>query len=79
VTYLRSLGYFLAWGPELSNGCSLEKLMLYGGSRVCSLLSLILYPKHVYFSSLTLTVEYWGSGRRMPLSKDITITYIALH
>jgi hypothetical protein len=48
--------------------------MLNGGSRVCSLLSLILYPKRVYFASPTLTVEYWGSEHRMPLNKAITIT-----
>jgi hypothetical protein len=58
ATYLGSLGYFLAWGPVLPNGCSSEKLMLDGGSRVCSLLSLVLYPKSVYFASLTLTAEY---------------------
>jgi hypothetical protein len=52
----------------------LEKLMLNGWSRVCSLLSLILYPKHVYFASLTLTTEYYGSERCMPLNKVITIT-----
>jgi hypothetical protein len=69
-----SLGYFLARGPVLPNDCSLEKLMLNGGSRVCSLLSLVLYPKRVYFASLTLTAEYWGSGRCMPLNKAITIT-----
>jgi hypothetical protein len=65
VTYLGSLGYFLARGPVLSNGCSSEKLMLNGESRVCSLLSLVLYLKRVYFASLMLTAEYWGSGRRM--------------
>jgi hypothetical protein len=74
VTYLGSLGYFLARGPELSNDCSSEKLMLYGGSRVCSLLRLVLYPKRVYFASLTLMIEYWGSRRCMPLNKAITIT-----
>jgi hypothetical protein len=42
----------------LPNGCSSEKLMLNEGSRVCSLLSLVLYPKRVYFASLTLTAEY---------------------
>jgi hypothetical protein len=30
---------------------------------VCNLLSLILYPKLVYLTSITLTAEYWGSGR----------------
>jgi hypothetical protein len=58
VTNLESLSYFLAWGPVLSNDCSLEKLMLNGDSRVCNLLSLVLYPKRVYFVSLTLIAEY---------------------
>jgi hypothetical protein len=58
VTYLGSLDYFLARELVLLNGCSLEKLMLYGGSRVCSLLSLIMYPKRVYFASLMLTAKY---------------------
>jgi hypothetical protein len=64
VTYLRYLDYFLPRGPVLLNDCSSKKLMLNwegGGSRVCSLLSLVLYLKHVYFTSLTLTVKYWGS------------------
>jgi hypothetical protein len=74
MTYLGSLGYFLTWEPVLPNGCSMEKLMLNGGSRVCSLLSLVLYPKCVYIASLTLTAEYWGSRRCMPLNKAITIT-----
>jgi hypothetical protein len=74
MTYLGSLGYFLAPGSRVLNCRSSEKLMLNGGSRVCSLLSLILYPKHVYFASLMLTAEYWGSGRHMPLNKVITIT-----
>jgi hypothetical protein len=72
ATYLGSLGSFLARSLVLPNGCSSKKLMLNGRSRVCSLLSLVLYPKRVYFASLTLTVEYWGSGQRMP--KAITIT-----
>jgi hypothetical protein len=74
ATNLGSLDYFLAWGPVLLNGCSMEKLMLNGGFRVCSLLSLVLYPKHVYFVSLTLTTEYWGSRQHMPLNKATTIT-----
>jgi hypothetical protein len=40
------------------NGRSSEKLLLNAGSRECSLLSLVLYPKRVYFSSLMLTAEY---------------------
>jgi hypothetical protein len=56
----------------LSNDCYSKKLMLNGGSRVCSLLSLVLYPKRVYFVSLMLTVEYWGFERRMSLNNAIT-------
>jgi hypothetical protein len=41
---------------------------------VSSLLSPVLYPKGVYFASLMLTVEYWGSGQHMSLNKAITIT-----
>jgi hypothetical protein len=74
VTYLGSLGFFLARGPVLLNGCFSKKLMLNRGSTVCSLLSLILYSKRVYFASLTLTVEYCGSGRHMSSNKVITIT-----
>jgi hypothetical protein len=48
--------------------------MLNGGSRVCTPLSLVLYPKHVYFASLTLIAEYWESGQCMLLNKAITIT-----
>jgi hypothetical protein len=58
ATYLGSLGYFLAWGPVLPIYCFLKKLMLNGGFRVCNLFSLVLYPKRVYFASLTLTTEY---------------------
>jgi hypothetical protein len=74
VTYLGSLGYFLTRGPVLPNDCSSEKVMLHGGSRACSLLSLVLYPKHVYFASLTMTAEYRGFRWHMPLNKVITIT-----
>jgi hypothetical protein len=42
----------------VQNGRSMKKLMLNGVSRVCSLLRLVMYPKHVYFASLTLTAEY---------------------
>jgi hypothetical protein len=44
ATYLGSLGYFLARGPVLQNGCSSEKLMRNGGSRVCSLLKPTFVP-----------------------------------
>jgi hypothetical protein len=56
----------------LSNDCYSKKLMLNRGSRVCSLLSLVLYPKRVYFVCLMLTVEYWGFERRMSLNNAIT-------
>jgi hypothetical protein len=69
VTYLGSLGYFLALGPMLLDGCSSEKPMLMGGSKVCSLLSLVLYPKRVHFASLTLDARYWGSGWNMPRTR----------
>jgi hypothetical protein len=66
MTYMGSLGYFLTRGPVLPNGCSLEKLMLHGGSRACSLLCLIRYPKRVYFASLMLTAEYRGPDCTCP-------------
>jgi hypothetical protein len=46
---------------------------------VCSLLSLILYPKRVHFASLMLAPNYLGFVRRMPLSKTKTITWITSH
>jgi hypothetical protein len=49
---------FLLGGPVLLNGCSSKKLMLYGGSKLCSQLSLVMYPKRVCFASLTLTAEH---------------------
>jgi hypothetical protein len=58
TTNLGSFSYFLARGPLLLNGCPSKKLILNGGSRVCSLLRLVMYPKRVYFASLTLTTEY---------------------
>jgi hypothetical protein len=63
----------------LLNDCSSERLMLTRGSIVCSMLCLVLYPKRVHYASLTLAAKYWGSGRRMPLSKSITIIWIASH
>jgi hypothetical protein len=79
AVYRGSLGYFLARSLLLLNGRSSKRLMLTGGSRVCSLLSLVPYPIRVHFASLTLTAKYWGSGRCMPLIKTITITWIASH
>jgi hypothetical protein len=39
VTYLRSLGYFLARDPVLPNGCSSKKLMLNGGPECATYLA----------------------------------------
>jgi hypothetical protein len=54
MTYLGSLGYFLGVAER-----SLPKQANANGrSRVCSLLILVPYPKHLHFTSLTLTIEY---------------------
>jgi hypothetical protein len=74
ATYLGSLVIFLLGVRCCRMTVPQKKLMLHGGFIVCSLLSLVLYPKHVYFAFLTLMTEYWRSGRRMPLNKAITIT-----
>jgi hypothetical protein len=50
-----------------------------GGPRVRSLLSLVSYPKHVHFTSLTLAANYWGPGRFTPQTKGITITHVVSH
>jgi hypothetical protein len=65
----------------LLNGCPMEKLMLMGGggSKVCSLLSLVPYPKRVHFDFLKLSTEYWGSGRCTTLSRSITVTWVVSH
>jgi hypothetical protein len=55
MTYLGSFGYFLARGSVLLNGCSSEKQMLTGGSRVYSLLSLVLYSECAHIASLMLS------------------------
>jgi hypothetical protein len=57
----------------------LRKANANGGSKVCSLLSMVTYPKCVHFTSLTLAAEYEGSERHMPPNKTITITEIASH
>jgi hypothetical protein len=46
---------FSCSGFGVLNGRCSEKLMLNGVSRVCSLQSLVMYPKRVYFASLTLS------------------------
>jgi hypothetical protein len=33
---------------------------------MCSLLSLVMYPKRVHFTSLTLATEYWGPDGTCP-------------
>jgi hypothetical protein len=76
LRYLRliwgPLVIFLLGVPCCRMAALWKKLMLNKGSRVCIILSLVLYPKHVYFASLALTAEYWGSGHRMSLNKAIT-------
>jgi hypothetical protein len=41
---------------------------------MCSLLSLVLYPKRAHSTSQTLPADYWGLGCRTALNKSITIT-----
>jgi hypothetical protein len=41
MTYLGSVGYFLACGPVLPNGCSSERLMLMRRADACILLHLV--------------------------------------
>jgi hypothetical protein len=62
----------------LLNGRSLEQLGL-GGSKVCSILSLVMYPKHVHFASLTLMAKYWGPERWAPLNNGIIIAQKVLY
>jgi hypothetical protein len=38
------------------------------------MLSLVQYPKCVYFTSLTLTAEYWEFRWHISLNKTINIT-----
>jgi hypothetical protein len=65
---LGSCGFSLGQGP-------LERLVLRGGggSRVCSLLSLFLYPTHVHYASLTLSANYWGLEWWAPQTKGLII------
>jgi hypothetical protein len=60
VTYLGSLGYFPAWGPVLPDGHPSERLLLtgVGGSGMCNLLSLVIYPKCAHSTSRTLPADY---------------------
>jgi hypothetical protein len=62
VTYLRSLGYFPAWGPRVAEWLILRKANANGESGVCGLFSLVPYPKRAQFAFLTLLAKYWGSG-----------------
>jgi hypothetical protein len=57
ASYLGHLVIFSVWDPVLLNGCPLEKLMLMG-SKVYNLLSLVAYPKCVYFASLKPSAAY---------------------
>jgi hypothetical protein len=63
MTLSRVPWLFSCSGSGVLNVRYSKKLMLNGGSRVYNLLSLVMYPKCVYFASLTLTSEYWGGVR----------------
>jgi hypothetical protein len=78
VTYLGSHGYFPAWGPVLPDRRPSEKLLLMGGSGMCSLLSLVLYPKRAHSTSRTLPIDYWGPRCRTALNRSITIIWVVL-
>jgi hypothetical protein len=41
---------------------------------MCSLFSLVLYPKRAHSTSQTLPADYWGPRQCTPLNKPITIT-----
>jgi hypothetical protein len=70
------------WGPLvifLLGVCVVEWLPLRKananrGSRVCSILSLVLYPKRVHYAFLTLPAKYWGPRWCTTLRRSITIT-----
>jgi hypothetical protein len=49
------------------------------GSKVCSLLSLVLYPKHVRFASRTLSAKYWGPSLWAPLKKGLITSLEVKH
>jgi hypothetical protein len=52
----------------------LKKVDASRGSKVCSLLSLVLNPKRVHVTSLTLAAEYGGSGWHIAPNKTIINT-----
>jgi hypothetical protein len=79
TAYRGSLGYFFCSESAVAEWLLIGKAIANGRSRVCSLLSLVPYPKRVHFASITLTAKYWGSRGRMLLSKTIIITWIASH
>jgi hypothetical protein len=66
VTYMGFIGHFFCLGSRVAKWPPLRKSIANGGSGMCSLLSLILYPKHAHSTSLTLSADYWGPGCRTP-------------
>jgi hypothetical protein len=68
LTYLGSLGYFHAWGPVFARWPPLRKAIINrgGGFDMCSLLSLVMYPKHAHSTSLMQPGDYWGLRCRTP-------------
>jgi hypothetical protein len=77
--YLGHLVIFFCLGSHVAEWLPLEKANANGESKVCSLLSMVPYLKHVHFAYLKLSAEYWGSGRRTTLGRSITITWIVSH
>jgi hypothetical protein len=53
----------LDWGPVLLNGRLWETTIANGRSKIHNLLSLVPYPKHVCFASLTPSAKYRGLER----------------
>jgi hypothetical protein len=58
VIYLESLLLFSCSGFSVADWLLHEKGNANGGSKLCSLLSHVLYPKCVHFASLTLAAKY---------------------
>jgi hypothetical protein len=65
ASYLGHLVIFLL-GSRVAEWLPLGKANANGGSKVCSLLSLVPYPKRVHFAFLKLSTEYWGLDGARP-------------
>jgi hypothetical protein len=58
MAYLGSLGSFSTLGSMFARWLPLRKAAANGGSGMCSMLSLVLYHKHVHSTSQTLLADY---------------------